>query len=75
MNQFQKELYWAHKDLSDKLEKNEIFLTEVDMKEKRIWSKSDFNFGSVCRNVLTILRTLGRTREVRVKGNTLFIIL
>jgi hypothetical protein len=68
MSSQQKDIYWAHKELETLHTKGFMFISESDLKDKRAWTKSDFNFGVVCQKVLTMLRTLGRTKEVREKG-------
>ena len=54
--------------------KGMMFITEGDLKQNN-FSKSSFNYGKECRSVLTILRTLGRMKEVRSGGITRFVVL
>lgn len=54
--------------------KGMMFVTESDLKQNN-FSKSSFNYGKECRNVLTILRTLGKMKEVRSGGITRFVVL
>jgi Spindle and kinetochore-associated protein 1 len=54
--------------------KGMMFVTESDLKQNN-FSKSTFNHGKECRNVLTIMRTLGKMKEVRGGGITRFVVL
>lgn len=75
MAKWQRDLYFEHKELTTPEIKGMMFVTEKDLRDKRAWSKSTFNFGAACRNVLVILRTIGKIKEVRGKGNTRFVVI
>lgn len=68
MSSFQKDIYWSHKELETAQTKGFMFISESDLKEKKSWTKSNFNLAVGCHKILTILRTLGKTREIREKG-------
>ena len=52
-----------------------FFFTEKELKEKPVWTNSKFNYSAQCRNLLTVLRTLGKIKEVRGGGSTRFVLI
>lgn len=76
MNKLQSDIYWEHKQLETPETRGRTFITEGDLKSKRAgWSSSGFKFDAVGRNVLTILRHLGRMKEVRGGKNTRIVLM
>ncbi|KAL2913077.1 hypothetical protein HK105_207422 [Polyrhizophydium stewartii] len=70
MNKVQRSIYWDHKQLITPDIKGLVFVTEADLKDKAGWTTSEFKFDAIGRNVIAILRHLGRIREVRGGGAT-----
>jgi Spindle and kinetochore-associated protein 1 len=62
MSKAEREMFWQHKEASGPETKGKTFVCESDLREHK-WSKSKFTFNAVGRNVITILRHLGRVRE------------
>lgn len=69
MTKAQREIFWEHKEARTNETKGKLFLCEGDLRVHK-WSKSKFVFNAVGRNVVTILRHLGRIKEVRGGGQT-----
>lgn len=65
IKQQDRDIVHMFKQLQTKETKGYFFFTEKELKDKQGWTKSKFIFSAVGRNVLTILRTLGRLKEVR----------
>ena len=71
MSKLQRSIYWEHKQLATAETKSRVFVTEKDLKDKSGgWTESGFKFDAVGRNVVAILRHLGRIKEVRGGGHT-----
>ena len=70
MNKMQREIYYEHKELGTAETKGRTYVTEKDLKTKTGWTESKFKFDAVGRNVINVLRHLGRIKEVRGGGHT-----
>ncbi|KAH6601688.1 hypothetical protein BASA61_001892 [Batrachochytrium salamandrivorans] len=76
MSKLQRTIYYEHKQLATPETKLHVFITEKDLKDKAGgWTESGFKFDAVGRNVIAILRHLGRIREVRGGGHTRIVLL
>ncbi|KAJ3361002.1 Spindle and kinetochore-associated protein 1 [Kappamyces sp. JEL0680] len=78
MKQLQRDVLYDFKTAQTAETKGYFFVTEKELKANSKgnsgWTKSKFNYGAQCRNTLTILRTLGKIREVRGTGHTRFVV-
>jgi hypothetical protein len=70
MTKWQKDLLYQHKENAMPDTQSFVYVTEKELREKYSWTKSQFALNSVGRNVLSILRSLGRIKEVRGGGQT-----
>jgi hypothetical protein len=70
MTKWQKDLLYQHRENALADTKSLVFVTEKELREKYSWTNSQFALNSVGRNVLSILRSLGRIKEVRGGGQT-----
>jgi hypothetical protein len=68
MTKFDRELYWEYKESFTIETKSKTFVLETDLKDHSKYSKSKFVFNSVGRNLITILRHVGKIKEVRGNG-------
>jgi hypothetical protein len=78
MKQLQKDVLLEHRSAHSEDTSGFFYFTEKELKANSSgnsgFTKSRFNYGAQCKNILTILRTLGRIREVRGTGNVRYII-
>lgn len=74
MSKLIRNLFWEHRQAQTAETKGRSFVTEHDLREHG-WSKSKFTFNSVGRTVITILRHLGRIREVRGGGKVRIVVI
>lgn len=75
MTKSQKDIYWEHKELGTEETKGKMYLLEKDL-QKRAWSsKSPFVYNAAGRNLIVILRALGKIKEVRGSGHTRIVVI
>ncbi|KAJ3262579.1 hypothetical protein HK103_000108 [Boothiomyces macroporosus] len=75
MTKSQKDIYWEHKELGTEETKGKMYLLEKDL-QKRAWSsKSPFVYNAAGRNLIVILRALGKIKEVRGGGHTRIVVI
>lgn len=75
MTKIQRETFWEHKKAATPETAGKAFITEKDVKDKEPWSKSSFRLDPAGRNVIAIMRHLGRIKEVRGGGHTRMVII
>lgn len=74
MNKIEREIFWEHKESNVNETKGKVFICEQDLRDHSKFSKSKFSFNALGRNVIVILRHLGRVKEVRGGGRTRIIL-
>ncbi|TPX61497.1 hypothetical protein PhCBS80983_g01098 [Powellomyces hirtus] len=75
MTKNQRDLFWEHKKVATPETTGKAFVTEKDVKDKDLFSKSTFRLDPSGRSVIAIVRHLGRLKEVRGGGHTRLVIL
>ncbi|KAJ3188864.1 Spindle and kinetochore-associated protein 1 [Gaertneriomyces sp. JEL0708] len=75
MTKPQRDIYWEHKKISTPETSGHAFVTEKDVKDKDIFSKSSFRLDPAGRTVVAVLRHLGKIREVRGGGHTRLVLI
>lgn len=65
VKQVHRDLVYNFKSERTKDTKGLFFFTEKELREKQSWTSSKFTFSSQGRAILTILRVIGRLKEVR----------
>jgi hypothetical protein len=68
MAKWQRNVLQQQKECGTDETKGLAFITEKELQEKHSWTKSQFVVNAVGRNVIAILRSLGRIKEVRGSG-------
>lgn len=71
----QRQRYFEWKSAETEETAGKYFLTETDLKAKSGNAPSGFKYDQVARNIMTILRQVGRIRESRSPGVIRFIVL
>jgi hypothetical protein len=74
-SKLQKQMLAEYKELQTEDTKGYFFVTEKELREKHTWSKSAFSMNVTGRNLIVILRSLGRIREIRGGGHNRICIL